>query len=111
MVSKPTPDSNQRYGKWVIYYDPPPIPIRSSDYHFTHDDYDGAEDGGDRRFGHGSSVEDCKAQILDIEVNLLLSGVTSCPRCGLEFKTLLHRFCQHEGCPCPHARAAIATQE
>jgi hypothetical protein len=22
-----------------------------------------------------------------------------CPRCGLEFKTLLHPFCQHKDCP------------
>lgn len=26
-------------------------------------------------------------------------SATECPRCGLEFKTLLHRFCQHRYCP------------
>lgn len=24
---------------------------------------------------------------------------TACPRCGLEFKTLLHSMCQHRYCP------------
>lgn len=29
-------------GKWFITYDPPPIPIRICDWHFVHEDYDGA---------------------------------------------------------------------
>ena len=58
-----------RYRGYTISYDPPPIPMRSSDWAFVHDDYDGApinsesDDGGDRRCGYGASVEDCKQQI------------------------------------------------
>ena len=37
--------------------------IAPNGYAWAHDDYDGAEDANDIRAGHGSSVEDCKAQI------------------------------------------------
>lgn len=30
---------------------------------YCHDDYDGAPDARDGRFGHGTSIEDCKRQI------------------------------------------------
>jgi hypothetical protein len=53
-----------RHGSWLIYYDPPPIPTRACDWHFVHDDYDGE---GDPRHGSGPSVEDCIAQIAEIE--------------------------------------------
>lgn len=43
------------YGPWRIYYDPPPIPTRNCDWHWCHDDYDGAPDGNDGRFGHAPS--------------------------------------------------------
>lgn len=50
-----------QYRGYVIYFDPPPIPDRSCDWHFYHRDYDGtAED--DRR-GDGPSREACEAQI------------------------------------------------
>jgi hypothetical protein len=56
-----------RYGCWTIYFDPPPIPDRSHDWHFYHDDYDGAEDAHDDRCGDGPSVEDCKRQIDELD--------------------------------------------
>jgi hypothetical protein len=59
-----------RYGKWRIYFDPPPIPSRACDWHFVHDDYDGAPDGNDRRHGDAPSVEDAKRQIDDIEAEM-----------------------------------------
>lgn len=40
---------NYRLGKWHIYFEPPPIPCRNSDWHFYHDDYDGAPDANDNR--------------------------------------------------------------
>lgn len=67
------PSSPHRHGKWTIHYDPPPIPVRNCDWHFTHEDYDasyeGEEDGwvSNGLGGHGASVEDCKVQIADIE--------------------------------------------
>lgn len=52
------------HGKWRIYLsDYPEIPELA--YAYCHDDYDGAEDAHDTRFGHGKSVEDCKQQIDD----------------------------------------------
>lgn len=56
--------SSWKYGKWLIYYDPPPIPTRNCDYHFTHDDYDGE---GDPRHGHAASVADAVSEINCIE--------------------------------------------
>lgn len=58
--------SETTYRGYHIYYDPPPIGVRSCDWQFYHDDYDGA-DGGDGRRGCGPSEEDCRAQIDDIE--------------------------------------------
>ena len=55
------------YGDWHIHYDPPPIPSRDCDWHFYHDDFDGAEDGGDNRYGHARSLEECKQEIDRIE--------------------------------------------
>ena len=62
------------YGKWIITYDPKPIPIRSLDYDFVHEDYDGGPEysydlPADNRCGNGKSVEDCSEQINDIEIN------------------------------------------
>lgn len=61
-----------RLGKWLISYDPPPIPVRDLDYVGVHDDFDGAptySDGPctDNRCVRGSSVEDVKEQILELE--------------------------------------------
>ena len=52
-----------RHGKWHIYYDPPPIPYRTMDWSFYHDDFDGAPDSNDRRCGSAESVEGCIREI------------------------------------------------
>jgi hypothetical protein len=36
-------------------------------YSFSHDDYDGAEDSNDNRYGYGRTIEACKAEIDEIE--------------------------------------------
>lgn len=65
--------SEIKFGPWTIHYDPPPIPVRNMDWSFTHEDYDasyeGPEDGwvSNGLGGRGASVEDCKAQIAEIE--------------------------------------------
>lgn len=33
------------YGPWRIHHDPPPIPIRSDDWHFVHENYDASYEG------------------------------------------------------------------
>ncbi len=43
------------YGPWRIHYYAPPIPTRCCDWHWTHDDFDGAPDANDNRGGHASS--------------------------------------------------------
>jgi len=54
---------SESYRGWHIAYDPPPIPVRTCDWQFWHDDFDGAEDSGDNRYGHASSLEAAKAEI------------------------------------------------
>lgn len=62
-----------KLGKWTVEYAPPPIPVRDCDWHFTHEDYDASYEGEEDGWvdnglgGHGASVEDCKAQIAEIE--------------------------------------------
>jgi hypothetical protein len=34
-----------QYGEWSISYDPPPIPVRTQDWSFTHRDYDASYEG------------------------------------------------------------------
>lgn len=51
------------YRDFKVYFDPPPIPVRTMDWHFEHDDFDGAPDAHDPRAGHGSSAADCVRQI------------------------------------------------
>ena len=58
---------NVRYKNYTISYDPKPIPHRSFDWDFGHDDYDGALDSNDYRCGNGASIEHCKQQIDDME--------------------------------------------
>lgn len=50
-------------GRWRIYQDKSPV----GEWAFVHDDYDGAEDSNDNRHGVGKSLEDCIAQIMDME--------------------------------------------
>ena len=50
--------------KWRIYLNDYVGPGDwSVAYSYCHDDYDGAPDGGDNRFGYASSVEGCKQEI------------------------------------------------
>lgn len=53
----------ESYRGFVISYDPPPIPVRTMDWHYVHSDYDGAEDANDNRCGDCVSSEACKAEI------------------------------------------------
>jgi hypothetical protein len=53
-------------GKWHIYFDPPPIPPGIADWHFYHDDFDGAPDAGDNRCGSAGSLAECLREIADL---------------------------------------------
>lgn len=46
------------YGPWRICFDPPPIPVRTCDWQFYHEDFDGAPDAGDNRCGSAASFAD-----------------------------------------------------
>lgn len=59
--------SKIEYRGYIIEYDPPPIPIRSRDWAFMANGFDGAPDSGDNRCGTGPTLEDCKRQINEIE--------------------------------------------
>ncbi len=50
------------YRGFRIDYYPPPIPIRTCDWQYVHEDYDGTEDN---RYGHAPSLEAAKAEIDD----------------------------------------------
>ena len=59
-------------GNWHIEYSPKPIPVRTFDYDFAHEDFDGAplntgESSFDKRCGNGESVLDCIEKIKEIE--------------------------------------------
>lgn len=56
-------DEPETYRDFRIYYEPPPIPVRDCDWHWVHEDYDGAEDANDNRYGHASSLEAAKSAI------------------------------------------------
>ena len=55
------------YRNYTIYYDPPPIPLRTMDWHFVHRDFDGAEDAGDNRCGSAPSEQECRDEIDALE--------------------------------------------
>lgn len=67
------PQADIKYGPWTISYDPPPIPIRTMDWHFAHRDYDASYEGEEDGWvdnglgGHEASVEACKLAIREIE--------------------------------------------
>jgi len=48
---------------WSFEFNPKPIPDRSMDWDFWHSEYDGENELS----GTGSSIEDCIAQIEDME--------------------------------------------
>ena len=50
----------EKYRGYTIEYDPKPIPTRSMDYSFVHEDYDGE---GDMRIGYAESVAGAKEDI------------------------------------------------
>lgn len=64
---KKVSEISYRFGAWHIYFEPPPIPCRNSDWHFYHEDYDGAPDANDGRAGHAESVDGCLREIREIE--------------------------------------------
>lgn len=51
------------YRDFITTYDPPPIGTRRCDWQYAHKDYDGTDDGGDRRIGFAASEEQCKRDI------------------------------------------------
>lgn len=55
--------TRESYRDWQIAYDPPPIPARTCDWQFWHNDYDGAPDANDNRSGHAPTLEQAKAEI------------------------------------------------
>lgn len=55
------------YGPWHIYYDAPPIPARNCDWHWVHDNFDGAEDANDNRCGSAASFAECLNEIDEFE--------------------------------------------
>jgi hypothetical protein len=81
------------------------VPWRSYAYTFVHDEYDGAEDSGDPRYGHAATVEECKQLIDEIEqtVAVLCSCgwgdlkiqewriPKQCPMCGFSLVTPIPR--------------------
>jgi hypothetical protein len=68
LSENPQPQPQQfMYKNYRVTYDPPPIPDRSHDWSFVHDEYDGAPDAYDRRAGDASSAEAAIAEIDEIE--------------------------------------------
>lgn len=49
-----------KYRGYHIYYDPPPIPVRTMDWGYTHEEYDGPEDN---RCGRVATEQACKDAI------------------------------------------------
>ena len=66
MAIEPT-DQRISYRGYVITYDPPPVPVREWDWHFVHEQFDGAPDAGDYRCGDAASLTDCMCEIDLIE--------------------------------------------
>ena len=53
----------QEYRGYIITYDPPPIPTRSCDWQFYHEDFDGAPDAFDYRSGFARTAQECRDEI------------------------------------------------
>jgi hypothetical protein len=56
-----------QYRNYTITYDPPPIPTRAFDWHYVHNDFDGAPDAHDTRGGSASSLAEAKREIDALE--------------------------------------------
>ena len=67
------------YRGYRIEYDPPPIPIRTCDWAWSHDGYDGP---GDFRCGHSGSLEQAKADI-DEQIADIEADEAPCEWCGV----------------------------
>jgi len=65
-ATEPT-DQRITYRGYVITYDPPPIPDRRWDWQFQHEQFDGAEDSRDNRYGQAASLTDCFCAIDEVE--------------------------------------------
>jgi hypothetical protein len=57
-------EGTMEYRGYRIYFDPPPIPIRTCDWQYVHNEYDGPED---RRCGSARTEFDCMLEIDEIE--------------------------------------------
>jgi len=55
-----------KYRGYTLSLDPKPIPDRSHDWDFSHEDFDGAPDSGDNRCGTAETLADACEQIDDI---------------------------------------------
>lgn len=55
------------YGKWRIFVGEPQYGKQFA-YQYLHDDFDGAEDANDYRCGHAATVDECRAEIDDYEL-------------------------------------------
>ena len=53
----------EKYRGYEIDYWMKPIPIRCMDFGFAHEDFDGAEDSGDNRYGYAGSLEEAREMI------------------------------------------------
>lgn len=62
------------YGKWRIYVAEAECPFGVE---FVHDDYDGAPDAGDGRYGHAVNVEEAK-RLIDEEYDLEIKQMEGC---------------------------------
>lgn len=52
------------HGRWRIYVAASYVPYA---YEFVHDDYDGAPDANDNRYGFAASVDEAKSEIDELE--------------------------------------------
>ena len=69
-INLPAIYKDSRGDRWIIYPSAPP----SFMWSYVHDDYDGAPDGNDDRFGHADSLDDC---IDEIEERIVSPGATA----------------------------------
>lgn len=51
-----------KYRGWVIHYDPC-LPVAYCDWGFAHDNFDGASDANDNRYGYAPTLEAAKREI------------------------------------------------
>lgn len=74
----------------VTTYDPPPIPLRDSDWSAVDTDtYDGAEDSSNRfQIGWGETEMEAIADLLE-KLDWLGGDAVTCPACGAQENALL----------------------